>query len=577
MYRLIALVLILFTTLTAVPAVAQVVTGSTGAINGSVTDNTKGVMPGVTVTIESPAMIGGLRESVSDDQGRFQFAAIPPGEYKVTFALPGFSTIIREGIRVNVGFTATLNTEMQVATQQETITVTGESPVVDTTATNITNNYDAATMANLPTARDFPALMAETPGVAMTRIDVGGSNAMNENAFIVYGLSGGGHNISTEGIQAPSLQNIYNDFGAFEEVQISTAAHTAEMATPGVFSNTISKSGGNVYRGTFYIDYEKDDWAARNIDDDQLRRGVTGSAFLDARDTNRVADYKDINAGLGGYVVKDKLWWYGSLRHNASNVGYANYPVEFQYTRIRSGSTKWTYSLTPNNKVIGYYNRNFKYQPNRLGATAGANIIYSRGGTEDEDFPLGQWKGEYNAVLSESTFFEVRYGKYFKGFIIYSQAPEEQLLLDTATTERWGGVRGTDTWEYRPQLNGSLSYFKSGWGGNSHNFKIGWEVAKYRSARSRTGSPEPRRQGPEGRPAGQRRLCGAPGGHRGAVEQWRPERGYPVSDAERERIPSMELFGVHQRLVADQRSSVDGRRHSVRPVPERVPGPGAFG
>ncbi len=477
MYRIIGFVL-MCSVLAVAPSAAQVVTGTTGAINGTVTDNTKAVMPGVTVTIESPAMIGGAREAVSDEQGRYQFAAIPPGEYKVTFALPGFSTIIREGIRITLGFTATVNTEMQVASQQETITVTGASPVVDTTATNITNNFDSQTMSNLPTARDFPSLVAETPGVSMGRIDVGGSNAMNENAFTVYGMSTGGHDISTEGIMAPSLANLYNDFGSFEEVQISTAAHTAEMATPGVKTNVIAKSGGNIYKGTFYADYEKDDWASHNIDDEQIKKGITGNAFVPARDSNRLQDYRDVNGGVGGYIKKDKLWWFGSLRYNSSNILYANFPVEPQYTRIKSAATKWTYNLSRNNKLIGYYNFNGKFQPNRLGATAGANIFDSRDSTQDEDFPIGQWKGEYNAVLSDAAFLEARAGKYYKEFIIYSNAAGKPLYNDTSTTQRFGGDRQTHTAEYRPQTNGSISYFKSGFG-NSHNFKFGWEIAKY--------------------------------------------------------------------------------------------------
>lgn len=479
MDRLIAFVL-LVVFLGAVPAAAQVVTGSTGAINGTAVDTTKGALPGVTVTITSPSMMG-PRDTITDPQGRYQFAAIPPGQYQVTFGLPGFATIIREGIRVTLGFTATVNAEMFVASQAESITVTGASPVVDSASTNVTNNYDAETMSNLPTARDIPALMAETSGVAMARIDVGGSGAMNENVFTVYGMntnSGGGNSMSTEGIQAYSLANHYNDFGSFEEVQIATAGHTAEMPVPGIMSNVIAKSGGNTYRGTFYIDYERDEWASRNIDERQLALGVSGSAVLEARDTNRVQEYKDINGGLGGFIIKDKLWWYASLRYNASDVGFVNYPVEPQYTRIASRAGKLTYNLTANNKLIAYHNYNMKYQPKRLGAAAGAAIFLTADSPEDEDFPIGQWKVEYNSVLSSATFLEVRFGEYYKGFALFSHAPDNPRYNDTATTEISGGSRATWTNDFRPQLNGSLSYFKSGWG-NSHNFKIGWEIANY--------------------------------------------------------------------------------------------------
>src|SRR4029079_17271299 len=145
MFRACLVLLALFVGL---PASAQVVTSSTGAINGVVTDTSKAVLPGVTITAQSAQMMG-TRETVSDEQGRFQFAAIPRGEYTLTFDLTGFSKYIRENIRITVGFTGTVNAEMQLATQQETITVTGQSPVVDTTATQITTNFDARTMAAL--------------------------------------------------------------------------------------------------------------------------------------------------------------------------------------------------------------------------------------------------------------------------------------------------------------------------------------------------------------------------------------------------------------------------------------------
>ena len=460
----------------AVPAAAQVVTGSTGAINGTIADNTKAVLPGVTVTIQSPQMMG-TREAVSDEQGRYGFAAVPPGEYKVTFVLPGFATLVRENIRVNLGFTATVSVELQVATQQETITVSGESPVVDTTATNVTNNFDAETIQNLPTARDFPALMAETPGVSVTRIDVGGSAALSEIGFRVYGMTAASNlnQIATEGILAPTLTNLYNDFGSFQEVQITTAGHTAEMAVPGVMSNTIAKSGGNEYRGTFYADYEKDEWGSRNIDDEQLRLGVTGGFDLDARDTNRVDKYADVNGDLGGFLIKDKLWWYGSLRYNASDVRYVNFPVKPQYTRITSRLGKVTYNLTSNNKIIAFHGKNVKYQPERF--IDKNQIHYSLDEPWKQDFPIGQWKVEYNSVVSQSIFFEIRRGLFFKDFWNYSRAPEKPLYVDTARQERFGGERANFNDDYRPQLNGSLSYFKSGLG--SHNFKLGWEVAKH--------------------------------------------------------------------------------------------------
>jgi hypothetical protein len=456
------------------PAFAQV-TSSTGAITGTVTDNSTASVPGVTVKIESPQMIGGLREAVTDTDGRYQFAALTPGTYKITFDLPGFARIVREGVVLSAGFTANINAEMQVATQQETITVTGASPVVDVKSTNIKNNFDVETMKNLPTARDFPALMAETPGVTMTRVDVGGSAAMSETNWRVYGTSAGGNQYTVEGIQVDS--NYYNDFGSFSEVQIETAAHTAEMAVPGVMSNMIAKSGGNTYHGDFYTDYERLGFSTRNIDDDQLKLGVTGGSGLDARDTNRIDKYQDVNGSAGGFIIKDRLWWFGSLRYNESLVRYTNFPVKPQLTRVTSRSAKATYNLSKNNKVIGYYNHNFKYQPERF--VSKTELHYSLDEPWDEDFPVGSWKVEYNSVISPAMFLEARYGDFLYDFYNYDRAPDKVLRRDTSTQERFGGTAANLRHLRRPQSNGAFNYFKSGWLGESHNIKIGWEIAQF--------------------------------------------------------------------------------------------------
>ena len=135
--------------LMALPAAlaSQTVSSTTGAINGKVIDKTSAVLPGVTVTIASPSMMG-TRNTVTAEDGMYRFAAIPPGEYKVTFELTGFQTLVREGIRVTLGFTATVNGELGVASLSESVTVTGQSPVVDTSSTAMTTNFDAKQLAS---------------------------------------------------------------------------------------------------------------------------------------------------------------------------------------------------------------------------------------------------------------------------------------------------------------------------------------------------------------------------------------------------------------------------------------------
>ena len=138
---------------------------STGTIQGRVTDAQGAVLPGVTVTATSPSLLG-QQTTVTSETGNYRFPAVPPGTYTVTYELPGFNTVKREGIQITLGFTANVNVELALATLQETVTVTGESPVIDTTATRIVQNFKLEQLQSIPNARDMWALLAVTPARA---------------------------------------------------------------------------------------------------------------------------------------------------------------------------------------------------------------------------------------------------------------------------------------------------------------------------------------------------------------------------------------------------------------------------
>ena len=270
------------------PTFGQAVTAGTGAINGRIVDNSQAVIPGVTVTITSPAQMG-ARTAVSDTDGQYRFTAVAPGDYVVLFELAGFTTLRNEGIRVNTGFTATVNAELKLASLSESIIVTGQSPVVDTSATQIGNTFDAKQLSALPTSRDYFSLLAQSPAIQMARIDVGGSTNGTQQGYTVYGTTGQVR-VIFEGINATENTGAfgnYPDVGGMEEVQMNTAAHSAEASTPGVQTQFISKAGGNEFRGTFYGGYSPESWQAYNIDDDQIARGLTGGGGLDPEDVNR--------------------------------------------------------------------------------------------------------------------------------------------------------------------------------------------------------------------------------------------------------------------------------------------------
>lgn len=469
-----ALSLLLFT---ASLAFAQAVTSGTGAINGKVTDTSDAVMPGVTITLTSPQQMG-VRTAVTDSDGTYRFAAVTPGDYAVVFELAGFSTVRNEGIRVSLGFTATVNAELKVASLQESVTVTGQSPVVDTSATAIGNIFDAKQLSALPTSRDYFSLLAQSPAVQMNRIDVGGSTNGTQQGYTVYGTTGQVR-VIFEGINATENTGAfgnYPDVGGMEEVQMNTAAHSAEASTPGVQTQFISKSGGNQFRGTFFGGYSSENWQAFNIDADQIAAGLTGGGGLQPQDVNRLSSYQDENVGLGGYVIKDRLWWYGSWRHQDIKARFVNFPVMPQQTILNNYSAKVTYNLTTNNKLIGYTQPSQKKQPQRfdsflLGVDTGLNTAES---TWNQNFWAWVHKGEWNGVLSDNAFAELRAGQY--GYDWTNGVNGTGLRYeDIGNNQIRGRNRNWARERRRDQVLGTFSLFKNGWGGD-HNLKIGGEI-----------------------------------------------------------------------------------------------------
>src|SRR5437667_12254800 len=240
---------------------------TTGSINGKVADTSAAVLPGVTVTAASPSLMG-VQTTVSDASGNYRFPALPPGTYTVTFELPGFNTLKRENILISMGFTAAVNAELAVASLQETVTVTGDSPVIDTSNTRVQQNFKLEQLQEIPNARDLWSLLAVTPGVTMSRIDVGGNRAGTQTGNVAYGY-GGQNRVLVEGInttEGTSGAGFYVDYGSFGEVVPGTNGQGAEMPTPGVQSQMLGKSGGNRFQGEIYTDYERNGMISDNIE-----------------------------------------------------------------------------------------------------------------------------------------------------------------------------------------------------------------------------------------------------------------------------------------------------------------------
>src|ERR671913_188655 len=199
-----------------------------GRINGTVTDNTGAVLPGVTVTASSPALIQPQLQVTGTD-GSYRFLALPPGVYEIGFELAGFQNVKRQDVRVIINQTLTVDQQLNVATLQETVTVTGDSPIVDTSTTSMGTNFTKELLTEIPNARDVWAAMAQAPGMQMTAFDVGGSNTGNQSGYRTYGMDTQ-NQTKLEGIDTTEAVNSnagYFDFGSFEEFQVGGAGSDA--------------------------------------------------------------------------------------------------------------------------------------------------------------------------------------------------------------------------------------------------------------------------------------------------------------------------------------------------------------
>jgi hypothetical protein len=450
---------------------------STGSISGEVKDAQGGVLPGVTVTATSPAQIGELT-AVTNEAGIYRFPAVPPGEYRLAYELAGFQQTVRDGIRITLGFNAQVNVSLNVATLQETVTVSGASPVIDTTATRIQTNYDQQMLSSIPNARDMWSLLSTTPSVTLNRIDVGGATAGTQTTYFAYGYSGQNRPLieginTTEGTAAAGF---YLDYGSFEEVFIGAAGNSAEMNSPGVLTQFVGKSGGNRPSVSLYYDYENEDLQSRNLAADQITPSPGASIRPDG---NRLASYKNLNLGVGGPIVRDRLWGHFSYLNQQTSVAA---PAGGSFldgtpfnTRLYNYTGKATYQLNQSNKFIGYLQHGTKEQPNRVDSTRVASPVHiTADSTVLQASPSWVYKGEYNTTLNQSTFFEIRAGQFGYNFGLDSN--NNNTRYESLTTrEVLGGGRDWELRRRRNQVTGALSYFKDNFAGGSHNLKAGGE------------------------------------------------------------------------------------------------------
>jgi Carboxypeptidase regulatory-like domain len=447
----------------------------TGSILVRVTDDQAAAVPGVAITLTSPVLVAGSMTGVTDGAGASRFPSLLPGVYAVKLDLQGFTTVIRENVTVQVGATVPLDLQLQLATVAETVTVTGSSPVVDTTSANTSVNLGEQLLQGTPGGRDIWSLVEyKVPSLLITRPDVGGTSGGLQGVFNARGTTSAQNSSFLNGInvgdpQAIGAAGFYYDFDAFDDIQVSTGAHDITVPTSGVFLNMVTKSGSDSWKGRATVAWLGDATQTQNIDDDLARYGFRP-------DTNAVDFVSDANVSIGGPVLKNKLRMFTSFRDWRVHV---NVPAAFSTlvldkTDITSGLVNANYQLSQNNRLTALYSRQYYKKPQRFLIASNLAVKES---TVNEDDVFDIYQLLWNSVITQRFFIDARVGLNKIFFPTY-QNTAEQTLLDSATNIRTRNFnQTTERWRDRYQGNVTGQYYLDDFLGARHEFKFGLDHA----------------------------------------------------------------------------------------------------
>src|SRR4051812_12043235 len=298
---------------------------NTSQVFGRVADESGAVLPGVTVTLTSPALLE-PRVAVTGETGTYEFSGLPIGVYSVKFELAGFSSLVREGLQLQSGFNAQVNGELSVGGLQENVVVTGVNPIVDVRSTTQGTRFNVEELQAIPSARDMFQVLTQTPGIAGDRQNVGGTHNGQQIGMFSRGAGSGQGRWFVDGVDRNDLANgrpFVIDFNSVEEVQVSTGGADVTMQTPGVFVSVVTKSGADAFKGTTWFLRTDRHLGSTNVTDEQRAQGANSG--------NPLVYTNDYGGQLGGPLKKARAWFwppYGMQTVGLGVLNVSNQPPE---------------------------------------------------------------------------------------------------------------------------------------------------------------------------------------------------------------------------------------------------------
>lgn len=450
----------------------------TGKIIGEVSDKEGISLPGVTVEISSPSLMGGIHTQVTSERGSYRFINIPPGTYKLVFSLEGFQTLIKENIRVSVDTTVTENIVLKQAAIEESVTVTAEAPLVDVTKSGLSTNFSKELIEQLPSGRfTFFDVVKQAPGITQA-----GQDSDRQVAF--------GSNYESNSYQLDGVDVSNPDVGSawhwvnpevFNEIETLGVGAPAEYGNyTGAVINVVTKSGGNRFEGSvnYYGQFQEltddNNPKEKTLDYEPYKgqsiKDILGLVPDEIYSYNRDIFY-DVSFNLGGPVLKDKLWFFASYEKvKDSYTSWLSDPQDLWPYKGDKVFFKLSSQISTKHRLVGSFYYEYFDIPDPV------TPLYEKESTASEAGHVPTWNIFYTWLISNNAYLQLKYGGYWSDdnyLPIYSD-------LNTPGWYDWDtGIYSKGVWwpwyyeVSRHQAHANLSYFAEDFLGGDHDFKVG--------------------------------------------------------------------------------------------------------
>jgi hypothetical protein len=464
----------------AAAALAQVQSGS---ISVRAVDEQGAVVPGATVTIAS-AILPQAIVGTTDSGGIYRLPGLAAGMYTVTTSLSGFQTVVREEVRLVQGQTVSLEIPMRVSTLSESITVRGESPVVDVKTVGSNTSIDKTLLDATPGGKDIWNMIEyKAPGVVVESPDVGGNQGGLQRSMSARGTGNAQNTQLLNGVNVndPAAQGFAMSYyvpTVMENVEISTGSQDISVGTGGILINMVTKSGTNRFSGSALQTYQSHNTQGDNIDDELKAAGIRPNANATDRITNT-------NFQAGGPMLRNKLFYFGTVNYQATHVAVVGFPAVVPYsfvptpladtsdkdtTDILAGEGKITYQLNGANRFEGYLSRQRYDKPNRGANNATTQESNSK---ELDTFFIAQLS--YNRIMTDRMFLDSKISYNNTHFPLYQKTDMQPLNDNTSGVLYRNRNSSAIMFRRRVQAVANLHYYLPEWLKGRHEFKVGFD------------------------------------------------------------------------------------------------------